>query len=88
MSDIIKVKAAKVWTTSDGQTFDSKDKALKHQAEINLRAWFSPYVDNVTAAQIADGIASDPDGFREVVGAILKKPRRPRGSKAAEKRAA
>ena len=36
MAEITKVKIAKVWTTSDGQTFDNKDKAQRHQAEINF----------------------------------------------------
>ena len=88
MADISKVKTAKVWTTSDGQTFDNKDKAQRHQAEINLRAWFLPYVDDATAVQIADSIAADPDGFREVVWGMLKKARAPRGSKMAAKQAA
>ena len=88
MAEISKVKTAKVWTTSDGKTWDNKAVAQKHQSEINLRAWFLPYVDEATAVQIADGIASDPDGFREVVGALLKKSRAPRGSKMAAKQAA
>ena len=58
------------------------------KSEINLRAWFLPYVDDATAVQIADFIAADPDGFREVVWGMLKKARAPRGSKMAAKRAA
>lgn len=88
MAEITKVKIAKVWTTSDGQTFDNKASAQKHQSEINLRAWFLPYVDEATSVQITDSIAADPDGFREVVAAMIKKPRAPRGSKMAAKRAA
>ena len=83
MQEIAKVKSAKVWSTSDGKAHDDKTAALRHQSVLNLRAWFVSFVDESTAVQIVDGIASDLDGFREVAQPLLAKPRAKRGSRTA-----
>jgi len=83
MAEISKVKSVKVWTTSDGRTFDNQALAALHQSVLNLRAWFLATVDEATTVQLVDAIIADVDGFREIVHPILLKPRAPRGSKKA-----
>lgn len=83
MKGLIETKKVAVYTTSDGKAFDNKDKAMKHQAEINLRGFFLSSVDGneATAALVAQSILDDLDGFREVLGPLVRKPR---GSKTVE----
>lgn len=75
---ISKVKAVRVWTTSDGSTFDDKSAALKHEAGLSLREWLASLAELGEDVDLAKAIAGDPDGFREAAGALLAKPRKPR----------
>jgi hypothetical protein len=74
----IQTRHIKVFTApSDGCEFDNLRDAEAHEAKLNVIEFFagSGVVSEEVAAKLADTILADPDGFRDVAGALWRRPR-------------
>ena len=75
MKSNLQTKTVKLYTTADGREFQDKNEALAHQAVANVIAFFQGVLDEAGAQGVLMAIKEDPDGFREVVGPLLRRPR-------------
>lgn len=61
-----------VYETSDGKPFDIKADAEKHEAGLELAAFFDSKVEGIeVAGQILDNL----DAFAEIIRPLIRKPR-------------
>jgi hypothetical protein len=71
----IQTKSIKRYTTSDAKEFGDKREAERHEAGLNMIQFLAGVVTGATGALVVDAIMKDPDGFREITGALLRRPR-------------
>jgi hypothetical protein len=71
----IQTKSIKRYTTSDAKEFGDKREAERHEAGLNMIQFLAGVVTGATGALVVDAIMKDPDGFREITGTLLRRPR-------------
>lgn len=63
-----------VFETSDGQAFDVKADAERHEVELNLAAFFGN--SETSGESIAETILDNLDAFAEIIRPLIRKPRK------------
>jgi hypothetical protein len=76
----VQTKSIKRYTTSDAKEFGDKREAEAHESGLNIVRFLAGVVTGATGALVLEAILKDPDGFREVAGPLLRRPRTKRAN--------